>query len=405
MNIIRQKMKDLRGRFVSVVAELQKVRNIRERAYANDKISVVFICQYIPAWSKFQSIYNILNSNSGVSIANDTYEYFENRGYQCINAQLNRDKWFDLKNLNPNYIFYTRPYNEYLPRCYRSDRVQKYAKICSIIYGMMITTNNMNVVINYNFFKDVYFYFADSEYACKYVANKFKFGHRLKVRKSIFLGYPGLTEVIREKDKLSRSWQFSKESNNYKVIWTPRWTTDERLGTSNFFRYKKALIDYTISHKNISFLFRPHPMALENFVKTHQMTEEEVCDFKEICNKYSNLRLDNEKEYIGTMWGSDLLVTDLSSILVEYFVTGKPIIYCKTNSSISLTEDAKKIINLCYCVSNEYELLSAIEELSSGKDFLKEDRLKLIDRMFGEKLSNCPELIVDELLRDYNESK
>ncbi len=92
----------------------------------NGKIKVVFICQYIPAWSKNKQLYETLTKDerfdvyllcipSGVSanqlvnqddLSNDTYEYFTNHGYQkAINALTGRNTWFDLKQIHPDYVF------------------------------------------------------------------------------------------------------------------------------------------------------------------------------------------------------------------------------------------------------------------------------------------------------------
>ena len=74
-------------------------------------------------------------------------------------------------------------------------------------------------------------------------------------------------------------------------------------------------------NKNILFIFRPHPLMFENFIKTKEMTSEELSEFKQYCEETENLILDEEKEYTSEFWQSDMLITDLSGMIPEYFIT------------------------------------------------------------------------------------
>ena len=161
--------------------------------------------------------------------------------------------------------------------------------------------------------------------------------------------------------------------------------------------YKDALLDFAKEHGDISFLFRPHPLAFANFIKTGEMSEDEVAKYKQNISELPNVCLDIEKEYVATMWNSSVLVSDFSGVIPEYFVTGKPIIYCETNMILQPTEDFTKIISGCYCVKNEEELFHWLMELKSGNDPLYEKRQLIIEELFGEKLNHASDMILHEL--------
>ena len=116
------------------------------------KIKVVFICQYIPAWSKNKQLYETLKNDRRFeplllcipdrissnklldpdNLTNDTFDYFSGHGYQeSINALLGKDQWLDLKSLHPDYVIYNR-YDRPMPTPYTSAAVSTYAKICLI---------------------------------------------------------------------------------------------------------------------------------------------------------------------------------------------------------------------------------------------------------------------------------
>ncbi len=48
--------------------------------------------------------------------------------------------WFDLKDCN-QIICFIRPYNHFMPKCYTSGQIAKYALICNVLYGASLTKN------------------------------------------------------------------------------------------------------------------------------------------------------------------------------------------------------------------------------------------------------------------------
>lgn len=131
--------------FSNLVSLKKKMRNKK-----GDKIKVVFICQYIPAWNKAVSIYNEMKSDSRFEVSllcvpgiagdkkfecsdNDTYDYYINNNYEAVNS-LNEDGTYkELKSINPDYVFYLRPYDEHLPEIYRGV----YIEVCQCLYRVV----------------------------------------------------------------------------------------------------------------------------------------------------------------------------------------------------------------------------------------------------------------------------
>lgn len=380
-------------------------------------IKVGFLCQYIPAWNKFESIYNYMLHNDNFEpyifcvpygihnnvldnpeAENDTYEYFINKGYDAINTLVARDEWLNIKNYGLHYIFYTRPYNIFMPKEYHSEILSKYMKICSLMYGISITKDNIKTTINFDFYSNTYCYFAESQETKNYFDNCFKYNIALGYQKAVCCGLPVLSNFISKKNEKSDSWNFS--SNSYRVIWTPRWSTDKKSGGSNFFKYHEILLDYADSNKKIDFLFRPHPLMFENFLKTGEMTLDDINTFKNNCIQRSNVQLDTESEYTATFWNSSLLITDLSSVIPEYFLTGKPIMFCVSNMFLKVTDDMEKMMKGMYIIHDENELISCLKMLYKGEDPLKETRIKLIPELFKESMESPENKIAQELLKN-----
>lgn len=366
-------------------------------------VRVGFLCQYIPSWVKLQPIYDMMRADSrfepflicvpsgiqdGVlmddSGKNDTLDYFFAHGYpEAINALQPDGTWLDLKAMNLSYVFYPRPYNAYMPPCYQSQNVYRHSRICLILYGMAVTQEIIEVTLNRDFYRYVYCYFAELPYPRIQNKRKGWLLHLLGLQHSFYFGIPGV-ETIRAASELPRpAWDFAGDGS-FRVMWTPRWTTDLSLGGSNFFTFYEFLPALAQKDPDYAFLFRPHPLAISHFLETGELTQQQADKFLQICRELPNISLDQEKDYSATFWGTDVLVTDISGIIPEYFATGKPMIFCAANMHLTLEQTTQKMIDVSYVVHTAQELEQCLSNLKQGIDPKAEQRQQILNQYFGE---------------------
>ena len=388
-------------------------------------VRVGFFCQYLPGWTKVKTVYEQMKADprfepyllcvpSGIEkgalrdpdcLENDTYEYLRAQGYdEAINLLTGRDTWLELQTLGLSYVFYPRPYNPLMPRCYQTDLVARYCRVCIIMYGMATTEQITNILLNKGFMRYTYFYFAETVFSQRINMAKNPRGHKAGLQKTLSIGYPVLEQLARMKGVESPSWSFSK--NDFRVIWAPRWTTSKEEGGSNFFTYKDAFLEYAQSHPDMDFLFRPHPLMFDNFVKTGEMTPAQVAEFKAACDGLPNVKLDDQPQYEATFWGSDVLVSDISGMIPEYFTTGKPIAFCATNMELKLAQFSEEMIGKgCYTVNSRQELFACLEALQRGEDPLAQKRKELIPELFGAAGEGASKRILEVIAQDAAENQ
>ena len=296
-----------------------------------------------------------------------------------------------------DYIFYPRPYDTYMPAPYQSRHVSRYSKICMILYGMNTTQEVTATTINREFFRYVYCYFAELPYSRdKNMSNGWLL-HKLGLQESVYYGMPGI-EAIREAENSPPSaWNFSQ--GGLHVLWCPRWTTDLSMGGSNFFTYYQFLLDFARENSGYDFLFRPHPLALQHFQQTGEMTAEEADAFTAQCEILPNVSLDKEKEYAATFWGTDVMISDISGMIPEFFVTGKPLIFCASNMILTPETTTAQILEVSYVVQNQDELRACLEQLKADIDPLKEKRMQLVRQLYSEALSAPAARITEHLAK------
>lgn len=411
--MIRERLKDYYHSHMDNKVLRQGLSAYRKIKRANKEIKVLFICQMPQLWNKIEDVYSEMRRDSqikvfilvvpdvSVSLENqkESIEFFQRIEGTIINAKSGSD-WYSVKELNPDYVFYQRPYDAYLPYEYRSSCVAQYARVCYIPYAYACTKPVEDSCYNFDFFVNVYMFFAENEYSREVIVEREKERYINKIKNAFYLGYPALDSIKKSKSLQGVYWK--KDDKSYKILWCPRWTTEPKLGASHFFEYKDCLVEWVRKNKEYSMVFRPHPMMFSNFESTGQMTKKEAQQY--LSNYMDNKRLmyDERPEYYSTLWNSDVLVADLTTVIIEYFVTRKPIIYFI--SEIEYNDFMKRIVSGCYCVKNKQELIEILKMLNRGEDPLTEERNKVADYLLKGK-DEVAKSIVNKIKVDFYSGK
>lgn len=376
---------------------LKKIQS-NSKSDIDRKIRVAFIGQNVQIWGKIDPVFIRMSSDDRFDVklfsikdindeTNKSYEYFNKLYNNVIEVTPEGDD--KLRAFKPDYVFYTRPYDQYLPKQYRSGVVSRYSKVCYCTYTFILTTNNIEDCYSKLFARNVYIYFAENKYMRNRNKKRFKQAHKNGFMKSLFMGYPILGEILK----------FEKnDADDFSIMWTPRWSTSQETGGSSFFEYKDKIIDYIKSSDDARLIFRPHPLAFPHFIKTGEMSETEVKNYKDYF-LLKRFKYDDSAEYGQTFANADVLVSDISSMIPEFYVTKKPIIFCETGAE--LLPVMRKMLEGCYVSKNWDETEKILDMLKSGEDPLKEKRSAICDEVFGNNLKDIPSRFVNTIVEDY----
>lgn len=387
---------------------------LRQKKLKKEKINVVFVCHRPSVWGSLKTVYEALKADPLfnvfiVAIPNKkelphlwlNHEIYESEGAEefwkknnCINGyNYKTKKWFDLRELKPDYVFFQQPYNITRSPEYKSWIVSKYAKLCYVAYGAANISDDdiLKSCTPEDFLRDLSFYFSQDLYDDKFIKMRMReIGDIFtKVIKTGFPRYDSLTKYIGTD---SNVWNYKRGPEHFRVLWTPRWCTNE--GNCHFFDYKDKWMEYCDLHPEIDFVFRPHPQAFMEWEATGELPMEQGISYREAYAKRKNMNIDCSAEYLSTFYSSDCLVTDVSSLIGEYFLTGKPIIYCHKKDCFN--EWGRKLSEGFYWVRNWRELTERLSDLQKGNDPQKGKREKLINELYelpkggaGIRIATC----------------
>lgn len=362
---------------------------LRHKKEAHEKINVLFVCHRPALWVNLKDVYETLKADplfdvkilavpqrNKIKGRSYFHEHFDGEGAEefwagenCIPGyNYETGKWVDVESLAPDYVFFQQPYNIARPNCLLSSNVSRYAKIVYLTYYVqMELLDRAEQCTPVDFMRDLSFYFAQNEEDRKFVEGRLYRGGpnicRIKVT-----GHPRLEKMGEKPAEECTLWH---DPDSFKILWTPRWTTRE--GNCHFFNYREPLINWCKSHKNVELMFRPHPQAFKEYISNGDMTEEQE---KQIREEFSRgaFQLDEGKDFYPQMFSSDVLVSDSSSLMIDYYFTGHPIVYCASNGvHDTFTE---KLSPGLYWLNTWEEVEKTLDDLYNGKDELKECREK-----------------------------
>ena len=296
---------------------------------------------------------------------------------------------FDLKSLNPDYVFLPRPYDQYLPKPYRSGVVSRYASVAYVPYGADFFSDVDGDFMNGRFCRNVSYFFADCDRVAEMQRSAYPVSHKTGVMSTLVTGLPYLTRYA----------ELEHEAHDgFNVLWTPRWGEEANLGGSSFMSFKDGIVSYVESRDNMRLLFRPHPFMFEHFISTGRITERDAQAYLERFADDDKYRYDTAPDLYESFAASDVLVTDVSSIIVPYLVTGKPVVLCETGAHLS--DIGLQALEVMYKAEDLLDALALVELLRDGYDPLREKRERMVKDLFLPNGADPSATIMDVLAQE-----
>lgn len=379
-----------------------KIEKRRLERKNGKKINVIFVCHRPAIWGALKSVCDACIDDKRFNVAivaipnkkelpgkgfaheqyewEGAYEFFKDYNCKVIKGYDEDSKrWFDLRRLKPDYVFFQTPYDICRPFAYQSNRVAAYAKLCYVHYGMPFMNGYIaEESFPVSFLKNTYYHFAEFEEMRKFYVERVSDNAVHKKERVILTGYPKLDEAKEYVGCESDNWKNKGDERRFRIMWTPRWNTEE--GNCTFFTFKDFIPDYVEADDRLELLYRPHPQAELEFLSRGIMTKEDIDAYRNRFENSKAMSVDKKKGYLENFYSSDVLITDESSIIPEYFLTGKPIIF--TYDETHLNEFAKEISKGFYWARTKEELKGHLDKLISGEDELKETRARLIKEQY-----------------------
>ncbi|MBR0290182.1 MAG: CDP-glycerol glycerophosphotransferase family protein [Selenomonadaceae bacterium] len=370
------------------------------------KMRVAFMANSFVSGEKILPIYEAMKERDDVETflivyAGVDYKYLQ-RAWEYFQKKYPDDKIYsyslmDLQKLRPDYVFLPNPYDDRrLYPGFRTNDIVKFSKVCVISYGATLShIFSDRLFDDYpNFWRNIYLFFTSAESVKSAFTEKFPQDVSMNYQHVEFFGYPALKPY----------YNLEKESSAAKcILWSPRWNFDDKIGGSHFMDYKDDFVALKKKYgEKVDLIFRPHPDLFNELMKKNFMSREKIMAYDETLKANNIYRQTTLADMDKSIRKVDIFLTDYSSILVEFFLTGRPIIYCEYPKAIPFPEYAE-MFSAMYIAHNRKEIENYLEDLLAGNDPLFDKRQEIAKKIYDTH-KDATEKIIDRVLQDFNQS-
>jgi hypothetical protein len=366
---------------------------IKEKLLKGNPLTVVFIVQFPEMWNSTKSIYDFMledprfdpyiiavpkRGKSNILHTqflkdNEASDFFSKNGIDVHPVNIKNCKVV-LEDISPDYIFLQRTYDSHMPKPYSQYILSEKSLLCYVPYGYEFV-NGFHLDVEYNraAMDCLYMIFSENSETYEYCKNRSKYYIEGNGRKIYDVGYPRF-DLLKNIE--------SKDNGKITFLWLPRWSVGkDGNDRSHFCDYYDLLMKYFNENKDRKLIIRPHPLMFSNFVQLGVLSEEQVNEIKENVAKSDNVEFDNNSDYIESFKEADILISDFTALLIEFFVLNKPIIYCGEIEQFNSV--GMKMAEGIYMASSWDSVKSRMEMLAQGKD-----EKKCIHQCISEKICN-----------------
>ncbi len=395
--------KKIRRTIISLYRKFKSMYYLRKIRNKNTgcPILVGFIVQEQCGWDKQETLFDVLNKSESfktylfVVPREDfvTYEiqvdytnnFFLNRYSNAIRAMNQDGTCIDLRKYELDYLFYPRPYDFRLPYPLRSYNTMKYTKCCYISYGFTASDAFDESNLYSEFYDFQYFLFMDSDYTRKKMASRCWNNIHRGIQHVEYLGYPSNDIYLKMSDVV----------HGGSVVWTPRWSFDETKGGSTFLKNKDSFLNMVQMFPD-SYVFRAHPLIKQEVIRLGYMDSESWNSYiKEL--EGNNVIVDLETPINNILGRASILISDFSTIIGSFFLTGRPIIYC--DDGIKLNDIYMEFLDYIYVAKEWDDVMVYYSKLKNGIDPKKKARLSYINSKY-RNYKDSSVMITQRILKD-----
>lgn len=387
-----------------------KLKNLSKKYKNGQKIKVAFLFMYSTSIQNLCIFDEMLKSdifdpyfivNPDVYRSKDNFDYNYKRTKQELIKKYGKERVLDGYDYeNEKFIDYTHLFdmatsnNPYDIMAHKYFKVSYWgAKKIPMFYISYFYMGRCYVTINN-------FKIEESNYLWKFFAENngvldiAKEYQILKGKNIIVTGYPKM-------DKLN-DIKISKNTDDKKlVIIAPHHTIDDSdTSVGSFLEYYDIIKELPRKYSRIIFVFRPHPMLIEN-LNTKYWGKEKTKNYIKELTSNENVIYSTEGDYLELFAKSDALIHDCGSFSAEYFYTGKPCAYMfKKNLKPDLiwTDFGRKCINLHYPIKKSQDLYTFIDNVVlKGEDPLQKKREDFASKEIKINYPHSTDKIMEEL--------
>ena len=374
-------------------------------AHRKRRFRVDILLEWASAWCKIESLYDALSKDRFfdcriVAINMQEFAIDSTTAYPAFLKFLNErdipfvpEEEYDLVERRPDALIYTNPYDGHHPKFAVEYVRHQGIRVIYLPYSVPFFVQKDNSVTLYDFpiHRHAWQIYVRSQ------RERRKYGMYCSAGNAhlAVVGAPIVDRLTELKNLIKPDPRFQKT-----FLWGIDYGFANR--TATFGVYGERILQYFIEHPQYGLIVRPHPLFYGMVTKLGGVSKEAIRSFYDYCEAAPNVFLELGDELTDAFCKSDALISDISSILVEYLSMGRPILYLNTQDTPkykNYQEDDSDVLAHYYSGDSFERIVQFIEMVAKNEDPMREERDSILEKYFYRPMENAGETIKD-LLKD-----
>ncbi len=164
-------------------------------------------------------------------------------------------------------------------------------------------------------------------------------------------------------------------------------------GVSTFLRWQEFLVAEVARRQEVALVIRPHPLLFGSLEKKRIWTPGQMADFNARVARAGNILVDRRPSCLPVFARSAALISDASSLLIEYGATGRPLLYLQNPRGPGLNEDGEFVRDHCYTAERENQIKEFVDMVVRGEDSLARGRRAAFPRFVHQPTGSVAEAV------------
>jgi hypothetical protein len=318
---------------------------------------------------RFEPIIGVVTSTELPSAKEDLKIYLTNHGYNYLELD-NIDSKFPIHVVNPDIVFYQKPYMGCYAEQYhfRNNLKPIYYSVTYAFYNILMdwSFQPLNRICIHNL--------LENNSVCEdYIAL-----HGKKSYNSVVTGIPMQDELNIPKESYDDPWKSSQHKK--RIIYAPHHSLPCLHGMeyATFLENGEFMLEMMEKYKDkVQWSFKPHPLLYKRLLLV--WGRERTDAYYKRWAEAENAQFENGK-YIALFKYSDAMIHDCGSFTIEYHYTLNPVMYLLHGNNDHHTDNmaryAVQAFDLHYKGTNHQAIEQFIVNVINGVDPLRPQREK-----------------------------
>ncbi len=359
--------------------------------WSGGKRRAVFLVQHGPAWTCTESVYRQFAADpawEAVVVAAPYLHPFYNQAQDDTNAIfpfLDAQgtpylKWDEFP-LGPHFadvVFVQNPYDVTRPPTWHVPQLLRHGvRLAYLPYGLEIGGGERNntMVMNLPLQQFAWMVFVRSERQKRSYAD-----HCLTGNAHVVVTGHAKLDALRDLTDADTSELRTFAAGRRIVAWNPHF--DIRLngtrfggGFSTFLRWSEFFLEEFGRRKDLALVMRPHPLFFGTLEDRGILTAGQIKAYLDRGCADGVMWVDRNPSHLPLFAAADAMMSDISSFVLEFTATGKPLLYLHNPHGLPLNDDAEFVHRYLDQAEREEQIVRFLDQVAAGHDPRRRERM------------------------------